>query len=112
MPPPALTTEPTALENMFLLKLEILHHLREDEYREDEFDFDIAQNIYTVYAMRATPTPVNFAEDFGLADEELAELSERLGQLGIEGVDPEAFDLTILGKIDFEALIEALPVLM
>ncbi len=107
-----LTTEETSLENMYLLKLEIFHHLREEEYREDDFDFDNAEDLYTVYAMRATPQPVDFGRDFGLNDDELIELSETLGRLGIEGLDPEAFDLKILGKLDFEELLEALPVIM
>ncbi len=107
-----LTIEQTAIKNMFLLRLDILHHLREDEYREDEFDYDAADLLRTVYAMRATPQPVNFAEDFGLNDDELLELSEKLSDLGIPGLDPEMFDLAIFGKLDFEELLESLPVLM
>jgi len=64
-----LTTEDTAIENMYLLRLDILHHLREDEYREDDFDFDNADTLYTVYAMRAAPQPVDFGEDFGLTED-------------------------------------------
>lgn len=107
-----LTLDDTAIENMFLLNLEILYRLREDEYQEDDFDFDNAETLYTVYAMRATPQPVNFAEDFGFNDDELVELSENLSELGIAGLEPETFDPAILGKLDFEELVEALPVLM
>ncbi len=107
-----LTTEKTAIKNMFLLRLDVLFHLREDEYREDEFDFDESELLHTVYAMRATPQPINFGEDYGLNEEELAELSEKLGELGILGLDPEEFDPAIFGKLDFEELLESMPVLL
>lgn len=107
-----LTTEDTALEAMFLLKLDILHHPREGDYREDEFEHELAETVFTVYAMRAAPQPVNFGEDFGLNEEELVDLTDRLAELAIPGLDPESFDPALLGKVDFEELIEALPVLM
>lgn len=107
-----LTTENTALEAMFLLKLDILHHPHEGDYREDEFEHELAETVFTVYAMRTAPQPVNFAEDFGLNEEELTDLTDRLAELAIPGLDPESFDLALLGKVDFEELIEALPVLM
>lgn len=107
-----LTIDQTAIKNMFLLKLDILHHRHEGQYKEDEFDYDAAELLRTVYAMRATPQPVNFAEDFGLNDDELLELTEKISDLGIPGLDPEMFDLAIFGKLDFEELLESLPVLM
>lgn len=107
-----LTIEETVIDRMFLLKLEILHHYREEEYREDDFEFDLAETLFIVYAMRATPQPVDFGAEMGLNEEELIDLGEKLGDLGIEGLDPEAFDLALLGKIDFEELIEALPVIL
>lgn len=107
-----LTTEDTAIESIYLLRLDILHRLREDEYREDDFDFDNAETIYTVYAMRAAPQPVDFGQDFGLTEDEVVELGEKLSELAIEGLDPGEFDLRILGKLDFEELLKALPVIM
>ncbi len=107
-----LTTENTALEAMFLLKVDILHHPREGDYREDEFEHELAETVFTVYAMRTAPQPVNFGEDFGLNEEELVDLTDRLAELAIPGLDPESFDPALLGKVDFEELIEALPVLM
>ncbi len=107
-----LTTERTSVEDVYLLKLEILHHLREDEYREDEFEHDIAESILTVYAMRSAPKPVNFAEDFGLNEEEVTELSEQLDTLGIEGLTIDTFDPQVLQNVDFEELVAALPVVM
>ena len=106
------TTDKTAIAEMYLLKLEILYYPREGEYREDDFEIDSAETVYTVYAMRASPQPLDLGEEFGLSDDQMVELSEKLSGLGIEGLDPEAFDPTVLGKIDFEELLEALPVIM
>lgn len=107
-----MTIEETALEQMFLLRLDILFKLREGEYRDDDYDFDDAETLYTVYVMRATPQPVNFAEDFGMTDDELLELSEKFSEIGIDGLDPEAFDLRFFQTVDFEQLIESLPLIM
>jgi hypothetical protein len=107
-----LRTDETLIEGMYLLRLDIFHHLREGEYQEDDFDYDDAELIYTVYAMRATPRPVHFGQDFGLNEEELVDLSDKFSALGIEGLDVEAFDPAILARPNFEELIEALPVIM
>lgn len=107
-----LITEETAIENTYMLQLEILHHLREDEYQEDDFDFDEAETVYTVYVMKAVPQPVHFGEDFGLNEEEMLELSKRLGDLGIPGLDPESFDLSFFQNVDFEELLESAPLLL
>ena len=109
-----LITEPTALEAMFLLTLEILYLPREGHYREDDFEYDDAEVLHIVYAMRPTPQPVHFGLDFGLREEELVELGEKFDELGLslEGLDPEAFDLAILGRFDFEDLIKTLPLIL
>ena len=107
-----LTTEETSLEQMFLLKLDILFKLREEEYQEDDFDFDNGETLFTIYRMQAVPEPVNFAEDFGMTEDELLELSEKFSEIGIEGLDPEAFDLSFFQGVDFEELIESLPLIM
>ena len=107
-----LTTENTALEQVYLLKLEVLHHFRDEAYQEDEFDFDAADTLFTVYTMRSLPQPVSFSEDFGFTDEELLELGERFDELAIEGLDVESFDPRILQTIDLAKVLEALPVIM
>ena len=107
-----LTTEETSLEQMFLLKLEILFKLREEEYQEDDFDFDNGETLFTIYRVQAVPEPVNFAEDFGMTEDELLELGEKFSEIGIEGLDPEAFDLSFFQGVDFEELIESLPLIM
>ena len=107
-----LTIEETGLDEMYLMKLDILFHRREDEYHEDDYDFDSADVLYTLYVMRATPLPVNFADDFGMTEEELFDLSEKLNEIGIDGLDPEAFDLRFFQGVDFEELVESLPLIM
>lgn len=107
-----LTIEDTAIKEMFLLRLDVLFHRRDDEYREDEFNFDEAETIQTVYAMRVAPKPINFAVDFGLTEDELTELNEKLIELGIPELDPDAFDPAVFGKLDFDELLESMPVLL
>ncbi|MGB2988224.1 MAG: hypothetical protein WBE26_20335 [Phycisphaerae bacterium] len=108
-----LTIEDTALEEMFLLKTEILYLPREGEYQEDDFDFDEAETLFTLYAMRPTPQPVNFALDFGLTEDEMIELGTKLADLGIPGFDdPEAVDTNLIPKLPFDELLEALPLIM
>ncbi len=107
-----LITEETAIENMYLLQLDILHYLREGEYREDEFEFDDAETLYTVYTMKAAPQPVHFGEDFGLGEEELLELTERLSELGIPDLDPTSFDMRFFQNVDFEELLQTAPLLL
>lgn len=107
-----LTTEETTIESMYLLRLDILHHLRDGDYREDTFEYDNADNLQTVYAMREAPATVHFGEDFGLSEEELLELSEKLAALGIPGLDAEAFDMSFFQFVDFAELIESAPLLL
>lgn len=106
-----LITEETSIDDLFLLELEVLHHRREDDYRPDEFDFDNSERILTVYSFRAAPRPMNLVEDFGLNEEEAAELGEQLADLGIEGLDIDGLDPALLARLDFEEFIEVLPLL-
>ncbi len=107
-----LTTEETAIENMYLLQLDVLHYLREDEYREDDFEFDEAETLYTVYTMQVVPQPVHFGKDFGLDEEELLDLTERLGALGIPDLDPASFDMRFFQNVDFEELLQTAPLIL
>ncbi len=110
-----LTTEETGLEGMFLLTLDVLFQPRDpeedDDYREGSFDFDSTDAVFTVYAFRATPQPVDLGEAFGMGEEEFDDLSEKLAQLGIPGLEADAFDLKILGKLEIEDLLAVLPLL-
>lgn len=107
-----LSAEETTIDEMFLVRLDVLFRLREDEYTEDDFDFDEAEVLHTVYTMRAVPRSIDFAEDLGLNDDELTELSERFDELGIEGLDVRSLDPRLLQTIDFEKALEALPVIL
>ena len=107
-----LITEPTALEAMYLLRVEILYLPREDDYREDDFDHDDAETLLIVHAMRPTPQPIDFARDFGLNEEELTDLDEQFEGLGIEGLDVGALDPALLGRVDMEDLLDILPTVM
>lgn len=110
-----LTIEDTAISDMFLLKLEVLHHRRPsdelDDYTEGGFDFDNAQDIATIYALRSTPKPINLAEDFGLSEEQVIEIGEQLQQIGIPGLDVDSLNPSLLATLDFEEFLEVLPVL-
>ena len=110
-----LTTEETGLEGMFLLTLDVFFQPREpgegDDYREGEFDFESTDPVFTIYAFRATPQPVDLGEAFGMDEEELEDLSVKLAGLGIPGLEADAFDLKILGKLDIEDLLAVLPLL-
>jgi hypothetical protein len=107
-----LTTEPSAIEGLFRLSLEVLFLPRAERYREDDFDHEVAENLFTAYALRPTARKVDFGADFGLPDEELEKVTQTLADTGIPGLDPAAFDLTILAKLDFEQMIEVLPVVL
>jgi hypothetical protein len=72
-----LTTEETAIDQMYLLRLEVLYLPQETQdygdYREGNFDFDAAETLLTIYAMRPNPEPVDLAVAFGLNFEEMEE---------------------------------------
>lgn len=107
-----LITEETAIEGLFQLRLDVLYHIREDDYQEDDFDIDEADRIFTAYAFRSAPQALDFARDFGLDEEELEKLNERLADVSIPGLDLSAFDPTLLATVDIEDLLQMLPVLM
>lgn len=88
-----LTTETTALENVYLLRVDVLYWPRVDEYREDDFDYDIADTLYTAYAMRQAPLPLDLPSELGFTDKEIDELSELLDELGLPGLEGSELDL-------------------
>ncbi len=106
-----MTTEETAIPGVFLIQLDVLHSYREGDYSEDSFEFDEAESVYALYAQRVTPLPLDLGLDFGVPEEQLEEISEKLAVLGVEGLDAQALDPTILAKLDFEQFLEILPVL-
>jgi len=107
-----LITEPTAIEGMFRLTVEVLYLVRADAYREDDFDYEAADSVFTAFAFRPAPQALDLGVDFGLSDEELETISEKLSNAGVPGLDALSFDPAILAKLDFEQMVEVLPVLL
>ena len=107
-----MTIEDTEIDPLYLVKLEILFQPREDE--DDLFDYDEAEVVHVLYMFQAAPQRLNLAEAFGVPDDQMEELAEKLGATGIEGLDPEDFDPSVFatGFEDFEEFIGALPVLL
>lgn len=107
-----LTTEESGIENLYQLKLDVLYNIRQDEYQEDDFDIDAADRIFTAYAFRSATQTLDFAKDFGMDEEEIEKLNERLEDISIPGLDLSSFDPTLLATVDVEDLLMLLPVLM
>jgi hypothetical protein len=107
-----LTIDETEIETLYLLKVEVLYQPREDI--EETFDYDEAEVLHTLYTFRAAPQKLNLAEAFGVPEDEMEALAEKLIATGIPGLDPEAFDPAVLAKDleDFEEFMEVLPVLL
>ena len=107
-----MVTEPIAVEGMFRLTLEVMHNYREGDYRKDTFEHDDAEVVYFVYLFRATPQTLDLAADFGLTDEELEVVSDKLAASGLPGFNALAFDPAALAKLEPEELLEALPIIL
>ena len=108
----SLTISETALDSAFLQRLDVLYLRRDGTYQEDDFEHKDAEIVHTLYTMRVLQPPVNFAEDFGLDEDEADALSDRFTDIGIPGLDVNAFDPRFLQQTDLEELIKALPVIM
>lgn len=107
-----LITEPTSIDEMVLARLDIMYLRREGTYREDDFDHDDAEIVHTLYWMRSVPKPLDFTRDFGLDEEELLELNEKLSDLGLDGIDLSDFDPRYFQNVDFEELMTSLPLIL
>ena len=55
---------------------------------------------------------IDLGVDYGLNEEELGQVSQTLSDTGIPGLDAASFDPTILAKLDFEQMVEVLPVVL
>ncbi|MFH1110122.1 MAG: hypothetical protein V1790_13140 [Planctomycetota bacterium] len=107
-----LTTEPTAIEGLFRLTLDVMHHIRESPYKEDDFEVETAEKIFTAYAFRAAPQSLDLGADFGLKDDKLEQVSQKLSDAGVPGLTAQSFDPAILAKLDFEQMVQVLPVIL
>lgn len=105
--------ERTAIDDLFLLEIDILYLRRDRTYRQDSFDYDEAKTMQTVYAARALPERVDFALDFGLDEDEVDELAERMAEAGLSEFDPSSFNMRdFFGNTPSEDLMQQLPLLM
>ena len=78
-----LTTEPTAIEGLFRLTLDVMHHIRESPYKKDDFEVETAEKIFTAYAFRAAPQSLDLGADFGLKEDQLEQVSQKLSDAGV-----------------------------
>ncbi len=96
-----LRIEPTQTADLWLLRLQILYQERRDVEAE-EFNFEEAEVVYTLRALRATPATINPQRDFGADDETMAQLTEAL--VGTE-LDAQNLDFRKLAGLPLEDLI-------
>lgn len=107
-----LITELTAVDGMYRLTLEILHYIRKDDYREDDFPYDDAEKVFVTYAFRAGAQALDLGTDFGLTENELLEVAKKAAECGLQGFDPLTFDPAMMAKLETEELIKCLPVVL
>jgi type II secretory pathway pseudopilin PulG len=106
-----LVTEPTAVDGLYRITLDVLHLIRDEDYREDTFDHDEAHSLHRAVAFRQPPRPLDLAADFGMTDEEMDDFLERVGSAGIPGFENGLFDPTFLANAEIEELLKLLPAL-
>lgn len=106
-----LITEPTAIEGLFRITIEVLYLPALEDYREDSYDHDSADVIFTASAFRQPPRTLDLATDFGMSEDELKDFTDKVSQAGIPCFDGTTFDQACLADIDIEELFKALPAL-
>lgn len=105
-----LLTEQTAIDGMYGLTLSVWYHSRGEPYALNSFDFDLGEVVHSLHAIRTAPQELDLATEFGLNEEEVVQVAEQLSPLGIPGLDVDSFDPKVLASLDFEQLIQVLPV--
>ena len=106
-----LVTEPTAIDGLFRITIDVLYLVREGDYREDTFEYDLAETLFRAAAFRQPPRPLDLAADFGMSDEEMTDFLDKVGNAGIPGFENGMFDPTFLANADVEELLKMLPAL-
>jgi len=101
------TVSETAIEELFQVTLEMLYDRIRDP--DDEYDFDEATVLYTLYTLRATPAFIDLELDFGVDEEQIEKLIEAVPDAGF---DPYAFDPSFLATMELEELVAVLPDLL
>ena len=107
-----LTTEPTAIEGLFRLTLDVMHHIRESPYKKDDFEVETAEKIFTAYAFRAAPQSVDLGADFGLKDEDVERVSQNASDACGRCLVGHAFNPACFATLDSEQLLQCLPVIL
>jgi len=107
-----LITEPTAIEGLYRFTVEVLYLVRMDAYQKDDFDYESADTLFTAYAFRPAPQSLDLGTDFGLKDDQLEKVSQKLSDAGVPGLTAQSFDPAILAKLDFEQMVQVLPVIL
>lgn len=102
-----LRLEPTEIEDIWLVQLQILYQKRED-VESEEFDFDTANVLHTLRTLRATPATVDPQRDFGADDETMLQLTDALA--GTE-LDPYNLDFRMIAGLPLDQLAEILSAL-
>ncbi len=106
-----LITEPTAIEGLFRITIQVQYIYRNEPYREDSFDHEHADTLFSAVAFRQPPKPLDLATDFGLNEEELTDFTDKVGEAQIPCFEGGVFDPTCLAGIDIEQLFKTLPAL-
>jgi hypothetical protein len=106
-----LITEPTSLDGLFRITVEVLYLPREEDYQEDSFDHDAAEMLFRASAFRQPPRALDLALDFGMSEEELSEFTDKVGEADIPCFEGGTLDPTCLASIDIEELLKTLPAL-
>jgi hypothetical protein len=98
--------EPTDVENLARVKLEVLY--QSDPDRQERIDD--ARPVRTVHLLKTPPPQIDLARDFGVDEEQLQQITESLPIPGLENgnLDP----LALAQAITPETLPELLPALL
>jgi hypothetical protein len=102
--------EQTSVPDLNLVKLEILYQPRPQV--DEEFNFDSARVVHTLYTMRATPTRLDLTRDFGMDDKKADELTERFANLGDRAPNVRDIDHAWFRDASLEDLLEVAPALL
>jgi len=103
-----LVTEPTAIDEMYRLTIEVLYKIRGEEYRKDSFDYKGADTLFTAAAFRMVPKPLDLTADFGMNETELADFSDKVVQGSIPCFEGGVIDPACLLQQPIEDLMKVL----